>query len=123
VAIERALVSVYDKSGVVEFAREQRAKGMPILEAARMGAELRFRPILMTSFAFIIGVIPLMLATGAGAASRHSLGSAVFGGMLCATCLGVFFIPTLYEVAQRLIERGARKSAEPGTAAAPERSP
>jgi len=95
---------------IVEFARERRSAGVPILEAARQGAQLRFRPILMTSFAFIIGVVPLMLASGAGAASRHSLGSTVFGGMLAATCLGVFFIPTLYEVMQHLIERGAKKT-------------
>ena len=63
----------------------------------------------MTSFAFIIGVVPLMLASGAGAASRHSLGSTVFGGMLAATCIGVFFIPTLYTVMQRSIERGAAR--------------
>jgi multidrug efflux pump subunit AcrB len=100
---------------IVEFARERHDKGgVPILEAAREGAELRFRPILMTSFAFIIGVIPLMLASGAGAASRHSLGSAVFGGMLAATCLGVFFIPSLYVVMQRLTSRGARGSEVPG---------
>ncbi len=94
---------------IVEFARDKRAEGVPILEAARLGAELRFRPILMTSFAFIIGVAPLMLASGAGAASRHSLGSTVFGGMLAATCIGVFFIPTLYTVMQRSIERGAAR--------------
>jgi multidrug efflux pump len=106
---------------IVEFARERRAQGQPILEAARLGAQLRFRPILMTSFAFIIGVIPLMLASGAGAASRHSLGSTVFGGMLAATCIGVFFIPTLYEVMQHLIERGAKRktgNAEAATAQA-----
>jgi hydrophobe/amphiphile efflux-1 (HAE1) family protein len=92
---------------IVEFARDRHQKeGVPIVEAAREAAKLRFRPILMTSFAFIIGVMPLMLASGAGAASRHSLGSAVFGGMLAATCLGVFFIPTLYIVLQKLIERG-----------------
>jgi HAE1 family hydrophobic/amphiphilic exporter-1 len=63
----------------------------------------------MTSFAFIIGVIPLMLAHGAGAASRQSLGSTVFAGMLAATALGIFFTPTLYEVFQHLIERGKKK--------------
>jgi hydrophobe/amphiphile efflux-1 (HAE1) family protein len=97
---------------IVEFARERRAAGDSIEQAALAAARLRFRPILMTSFAFIIGVIPLMLARGAGAASRHSLGSTVFAGMLAATCLGIFFIPTLYEVLQRREER-ARKSAAP----------
>jgi hydrophobe/amphiphile efflux-1 (HAE1) family protein len=93
---------------IVEFARERRRHGLPIADAALEAAQLRFRPILMTSFAFIIGVVPLMLAHGAGAASRHSLGSAVFAGMLAATALGVFFIPTLFEVWQRAIERGAK---------------
>jgi multidrug efflux pump subunit AcrB len=75
------------------------------LEAALAAAQLRFRPILMTSFAFIVGVIPLVIASGAGAASRHSLGQAVFGGMLCATALGIFFIPTLFQVFQHLNDR------------------
>jgi multidrug efflux pump subunit AcrB len=90
---------------IVEFARERRAHGATIAEAAVDAARLRFRPILMTSFAFIIGVMPLMFAHGAGAASRHSLGSTVFAGMLAATCLGIFFTPTLYELAQRFSER------------------
>ena len=96
---------------IVEFARERHERdGVPILEAAREGARLRFRPILMTSFAFIIGVMPLMLASGAGAASRHSLGSTVFGGMLAATCLGIFFIPSLYLFFAHLIDRGAKRT-------------
>ncbi len=94
---------------IVEFARERRAHGATIAEAAVDAARLRFRPILMTSFAFIIGVMPLMFAHGAGAASRHSLGSTVFAGMLAATCLGIFFTPTLYELAQRFSERGKKK--------------
>ncbi len=101
---------------IVEFARDRRKAGAPMLDAAREGAQLRFRPILMTSFAFIIGVLPLMLASGAGAASRHSLGSAVFGGMLAATCLGVFFIPTLYRVFATRVERG-KPAPEPPPAA------
>ena len=95
---------------IVEFAREKHDKeGMEIREAALEGARLRFRPILMTSFAFIIGVVPLVIASGAGAASRHNLGQAVFGGMLCATAFGVFFIPTLYEVFQHLQSRPSRR--------------
>jgi len=95
---------------IVEVARERHeVEGLSIFEAARAAAELRFRPILMTSFAFIIGVIPLMLSTGAGAGSRHSLGSAVFGGMLAATVLGVFFIPSLYVLVARLSDRIARR--------------
>ncbi len=82
---------------IVEVAVQRHEReGLPVLDAAREAARLRFRPILMTSFAFIIGVIPLVLSSGAGAASRHSLGSAVFGGMLAATVLGVFIIPSLF---------------------------
>ncbi|HZV80165.1 MAG TPA: efflux RND transporter permease subunit, partial [Candidatus Binatus sp.] len=108
---------------IVEFARERRAHGASIWDAAVEAARLRFRPILMTSFAFIIGVVPLMLAHGAGAASRHSLGSTVFAGMLAATCLGIFFTPSLYELAQRIIERFQKKAptAEPAPAGAPAR--
>ena len=108
---------------IVEVARERHEiDGVPILEAAREAAHIRFRPILMTSFAFIIGVIPLMLSSGAGAASRHSLGSAVFGGMLAATCLGIFIIPTLYEVIQTLRSRasGAKGETPPAKAASEE---
>ncbi len=97
---------------IVEFARERRAHGASIREAATDAARLRFRPILMTSFAFIIGVVPLMFASGAGAASRQSLGSTVFAGMLTATALGIFFTPTLYEVWQHLAERGKKPTAE-----------
>ena len=95
---------------IVEFARERRAHGASIAEAATDAARLRFRPILMTSLAFIIGVIPLMLAHGAGAASRQSLGSTVFAGMLAATCLGIFFTPSLYELASDLTNAANAKS-------------
>src|SRR5947209_4541599 len=77
---------------IVEFARELRARGRSILEAAVEASRQRFRPILMTSFAFILGIWPLVNATGAGAASRRSLGTAVFGGMIAATVLAVFFV-------------------------------
>jgi hydrophobic/amphiphilic exporter-1 (mainly G- bacteria), HAE1 family len=86
---------------VVEFAREQQAQGMSALEAAVKGATLRFRAILMTSFAFIVGVTPLAIATGAGAASRQAVGTAVVFGMLGVTMLGVFFTPMLYVFMQR----------------------
>ena len=87
---------------IVEFAREMRAKGMGVVDAAIEGSKLRFRPILMTSFAFITGVLPLVVATGAGAVSRQALGTAVFAGMLGATILGIFFTPVLYVFMQRI---------------------
>ncbi len=96
---------------IVEFARAKRAEEkMPLEEAALEGARLRFRPILMTSFAFILGVLPLVIASGAGSAARHSLGTAVFSGMLAATLLGVLLVPVLYVTVERLVERlrGAR---------------
>jgi HAE1 family hydrophobic/amphiphilic exporter-1 len=87
---------------IVEFARELHHQGLSILEAAVKASRMRFRPILMTSFAFILGILPLVNATGAGAASRRSLGTAVFGGMLAATVLAVFFVPVFYVVVQRM---------------------
>jgi multidrug efflux pump subunit AcrB len=87
---------------IVEFAREMRAKGMGVIDAAIEGSKLRFRPILMTSFAFITGVLPLVVATGAGAVSRQALGTAVFAGMLGATFLGIFFTPVLYVFMQKI---------------------
>jgi len=91
---------------IVEYAREKRAEGMEIAEAAVEAARLRFRPILMTSFAFILGVLPLVFATGAGASSRASIGIAVVSGMLASTCLAVLFVPSFFTVLQRLEERG-----------------
>jgi multidrug efflux pump len=90
---------------IVQFANELRASGMSIPDAAREAARERFRPILMTSFAFILGVSPLMIASGAGAASRHSLGTGVFAGMLGATLVGVFFIPLFFAVIRKISER------------------
>jgi len=89
---------------IVEFARELRLAGRPIHDAALEAARMRFRPIIMTSFAFILGVLPLVFATGAGAASRQSLGTAVCGGMLTSTVLAVFFVPVFYVAIQSLIE-------------------
>jgi HAE1 family hydrophobic/amphiphilic exporter-1 len=81
---------------IVEFAREQLHQGKPLLEAALEGARLRLRPILMTSFAFVFGCIPLWTATGAGAGARRMLGTTVVSGMLAATLIGIFFIPALF---------------------------
>jgi hydrophobe/amphiphile efflux-1 (HAE1) family protein len=97
---------------IVEFARMRREHGESIREAAMDAARLRLRPILMTSFAFILGVTPLMIATGAGAASRRSLGTAVFGGMNAATMLAIFLVPVLYFVIQNIVERRRKARSE-----------
>jgi multidrug efflux pump subunit AcrB len=89
---------------IVEFARELRHQGRSIRQAALDAAKKRFRPIIMTSFAFILGVVPLVFATGAGAASRQSLGTAVFGGMISATVLAVVFVPAFFVAIQYLEE-------------------
>jgi hydrophobic/amphiphilic exporter-1 (mainly G- bacteria), HAE1 family len=89
---------------IVEFARELRIAGRSIIDSAVEASRLRFRPILMTSFAFILGVAPLVWAKGAGAASRQALGTAVFGGMISSTVLAVFFVPVFYVVIQGMIE-------------------
>jgi hydrophobic/amphiphilic exporter-1 (mainly G- bacteria), HAE1 family len=97
---------------IVEVAREHRVQdGKPILEAAVDAARARFRPILMTSFAFILGVAPLVIASGAGASARKSIGITVFSGMIASTCLAVLFVPSLFVVIQRFEEwRASRKS-------------
>ena len=105
---------------IVEFANELRSRGKSVREAAMEAARERFRPILMTSFAFIFGVAPLMIASGAGAASRHSLGTGVFAGMLTATTVGVFFIPLFFAVIRGLTERWTRHAPAPVGAPAEE---
>jgi HAE1 family hydrophobic/amphiphilic exporter-1 len=95
---------------IVEFAKQQHEQeGKGIVEAAAEAARLRFRPILMTAFSFVLGVIPLVIASGAGARSRVSLGTAVFGGMLIYTILGVFFIPVLYSVVESFWQKAFGK--------------
>jgi len=95
---------------IVEVARERRIlDGKPIIEAAVEAARVRFRPILMTSFAFILGVVPLVLATGAGANARRSIGIAVFSGMLASTCLAVLFVPSFFVLVRRFEERRAAR--------------
>ena len=97
---------------IVEFAEQLRRKGRSIAEAAIEGAELRLRPILMTSFAFILGVLPLVFATGAGAMGRRSVGTTIVGGMLLSTVLNLFFIPVLYVLLSRLLKRGDKPTGE-----------
>jgi HAE1 family hydrophobic/amphiphilic exporter-1 len=96
---------------IVEFAKDRLEQGIPIAEAALEGAKLRLRPILMTSFAFIFGCVPLWVAKGAGAAARQMLGTAVVSGMLAASLLGIFLIPALFVTVERLGTRKKEKSA------------
>ena len=98
---------------IVEFAKMRRDDGMAAVEAAVEAARLRLRPILMTSFAFILGVMPLVLAKGAGAASRVSMGITVVGGMLAATLLAVFFVPALYVTVDRVVGRVSGRKRPP----------
>jgi hydrophobic/amphiphilic exporter-1 (mainly G- bacteria), HAE1 family len=97
---------------IVEFAEQLREQGMSIVDAAVEASRIRLRPILMTSFAFILGVLPLAFATGAGAAARNSVGTSVAGGMLASTALSVIFIPVLYVAIRTLVPGRARRAAE-----------
>jgi multidrug efflux pump subunit AcrB len=101
---------------IVEFANQLRSEGKSALEAVTEAAEIRLRPILMTSFAFILGIVPLVVASGAGAASRHSLGTAILGGMIVSTILNLAIIPALYLIVARFDRRH-----EPAPPAAPRR--
>jgi multidrug efflux pump len=86
---------------IIEFAVQSRAEGMALMDAALHAAKMRFRPIIMTSLAFILGCVPLVLSSGAGSNSRHSIGTGVIGGMLAATVLAIFFIPMFYVLVEK----------------------
>jgi HAE1 family hydrophobic/amphiphilic exporter-1 len=87
---------------IVEFAKEQYEQGKPLVDAALEGARLRLRPILMTSFAFILGCVPLWTATGAGSVARQVMGTTVIGGMLAASAIGIFFIPAIFYLVEKV---------------------
>ena len=104
---------------IVEFAKMQHDAGMDLFESAMTAAKLRFRPILMTAFAFILGVVPLLTASGAGAEARKVMGMAVFSGMLIATILGVLLIPMLFVAVEKVMGRAARHAPSGVAAGAP----
>jgi HAE1 family hydrophobic/amphiphilic exporter-1 len=94
---------------IVEFAKEQYEQGKPLANAALEGARLRLRPILMTSFAFILGAVPLWTASGAGAVARQIMGTAVIGGMLAASLIGIFFIPAMFYMVEKWSGAGRQR--------------
>jgi len=102
---------------IVEFAKEQYENGKPLVDAALEGARLRLRPILMTSFAFILGCVPLWTATGAGSVARQIMGTAVIGGMLAASMIGIFFVPAIFYMVEKWSGAGKEHASGPLPAA------
>jgi HAE1 family hydrophobic/amphiphilic exporter-1 len=100
---------------IVEFAKDAYEKGQPLVTAALEGARLRLRPILMTSFAFVLGCVPLWTATGAGAVARQIMGTTVIGGMIAASAIGIFFVPAIFY----LVEKWSGAGKEPESGALP----
>ena len=98
---------------IVEFASQRHQQGRSVYDAAMEAARLRFRPIVMTSLAFILGVLPLAISTGAGSASRHSIGTGVIGGMLAATFVAILFVPLFFRLLTRQRKRKARRHGKP----------
>jgi HAE1 family hydrophobic/amphiphilic exporter-1 len=110
----------------VEFAKDKLEQGMPLVQAALEGAKLRLRPILMTSFAFIFGCVPLWIAEGSGATSRRILGTVVISGMLAATLIAIFMIPLLFVLIERIAHRakgGAPAPVQPESSLAGHHAP
>jgi multidrug efflux pump subunit AcrB len=103
------LVGLASKNAIliVEFSKDRRKEGLSVEKAAVEGARIRFRPVLMTAFTFILGVAPMVIASGAGAGSRRAIGTTVFSGMLMATLVGIFLIPALYYAFQSFRERAS----------------
>jgi len=124
VFLQVALITIIGLSAknailIVEFAKQLHERGMDLTEAATHAARLRFRPILMTSLAFMLGVLPLVIASGAAAATQHAIGTGVFGGMLTATVLAVLLVPVFYVVVVRVFTWRARRRRERAPAPTP----
>jgi len=109
-----AIIGLSSKNAIliIEFARDLQERGMTAIDAVLEACRMRFRPILMTSFAFILGVLPLAISTGAGANSRHAIGTGVIGGMLAATILAIFLVPVFFVVVRKIFPGRARHHEE-----------